>query len=133
MKITLDTNFFISATQWEYSVSHKLLIKLIMQDAELFTTQIILDEFSEILMRDFSYNLDEATKILNVVIDFVIIVEPTQKIDVVKNDPDDNAILECAIQSNSEYVITYDKHLLEHNGFRGIKIVKPEEMFGILT
>jgi len=45
MKIVVDTNFLVSATQWDYSVSHKLLQKLIRNDTEIFTTREILDEF----------------------------------------------------------------------------------------
>lgn len=37
MKVTVDTNFLISATQWDYSVSHKLLIKLIEKDISYST------------------------------------------------------------------------------------------------
>ena len=59
MKITADTNFFVSATQWDDSVAHKLLIKLIETDAEIFTTKEILNEFSEVLQRDFDYNEEE--------------------------------------------------------------------------
>jgi len=35
MRITADTNFFVSATQWDNSVAHKLLIKLIKTNAEI--------------------------------------------------------------------------------------------------
>ena len=53
MKVTVDTNFLISATQWDYSVAHKLLKKFILSDAEILTTQDILDETAEVLERDF--------------------------------------------------------------------------------
>jgi len=65
MKIAVDTNFLmsemqtflsilktselvflISATQWDYSVSNKLLQKLIRNNAEIFTTKEILEEFA---------------------------------------------------------------------------------------
>ena len=39
MKVTVDTNFLISATQWDYSVAHKILKNFILSDAEIFTTQ----------------------------------------------------------------------------------------------
>ena len=42
MKITVDTNFFVSATQWDNSVSHKLLLKLLKTNTEIFTTKEIL-------------------------------------------------------------------------------------------
>jgi predicted nucleic acid-binding protein len=53
MNITPDTNFFISATQWDSSVTHKLLIQFIEQDISIFTTQEILEEFKIVLVRDF--------------------------------------------------------------------------------
>jgi len=34
MKITVDTNFLISATQWNYSAAHKLLLKLIEKNIQ---------------------------------------------------------------------------------------------------
>ena len=64
MKVTVDTNFLISATQWDYSVAHKLLRKLIILDAEIFTTQEILDETQEVLVRDFEYSKNEAKIII---------------------------------------------------------------------
>jgi len=45
-----------------------------------------------------------------------------------KDDPDDNRVLECAIESSSDYIITYDGHLLKLKEYTGIKIIKPEEI-----
>jgi len=45
---------------------------------------------------------------------------------VIKEDPDDNKIIECAISSNSEFIITYDKHLLKVKEYKGIQIIRPE-------
>ncbi len=39
-------------------------------------------------------------------------VVPRVELDVVKDDPDDNRILECAVSSGSEYLVTGDKDLL---------------------
>lgn len=128
MKITADTNFLVSATQWDNSVAYKLLLRLIKTDAEIFTTKEILNEFSEVLQRDFEYNEKEVSEIIEKVMGFVTLVEPKEKLDIVKDDPDDNKVLECAIASNSEYILTYDKHLLNLKEFKGIKIVKPEEI-----
>ena len=128
MRVTLDTNFLISATQWDNSVAHKILIKFIETGVEIFTTEEILKEFSYVLQRDFEYNEEEVNKIFEVVLVFINIVDVKDKFDVVKDDKEDNKILECAVASNSEYIITYDKHLLIFKEFRGIKIVKPEEL-----
>ena len=132
MKIAVDTNFLISATQWDYSVSHKLLQKLIRNNVEIFTTKEILEEFSEVLKRDFLYAEKEVQNLLEKVLQFLTLVNPSKKIDVVKEDADDNKIIECAVESKSEYILSYDKHLLKLKEFQGIKIVKPEEIFRVL-
>ena len=127
MKVTVDTNFIISATQWDYSVAQKLLKKLILSDAEIFTTQAILDETAEVLERDFEYNMDEVKNIIEKILLFAKLIEPKQKVDAIKDDPDDNKVIACAIESSSEYIITYDKHLLKLKEYKGIKIITPEE------
>ena len=127
MKVTVDTNFLISATQWDYSVAHRLLKKLILSDAEISTTQDILDETAEVFERDFEYNKDEIKNIIKKILLFTKLVEPKQKVDVIKDDPDDNKVIACAIESSSEYIITYDKHLLKLKEYKGIKIITPEE------
>ena len=103
MKIAVDTNFLISATQWDYSVSNKLLQKLIRNNVEIFTTKEILEEFSEVLKRDFLYAEKEVQNLLEKVLQFLTLVNPSKKIDVVKEDADDNKIIECAVETKSEY------------------------------
>ena len=132
MRITADTNFFISATQWDNSVANKLLVKLLEKDVKIFTTKEILDEFVKVLQRDFNYNKEEISKILEKVLVFVFLVEPTEKINVIKDDMDDNKVLECAVESKSDSIVTYDKHLLNLKEFRKIKISKPEEIISIV-
>ena len=128
MKITLDTNFLISATQWDNSVAFKLLKRLLEANIKIFTTKDILDEFSEVLQRDFKYNKEETTNILEEILVFVNIIETQERIKIVKDDPDDDKIIECALASNSDYLITYDRHLLKIKEYKSIKIITPEEM-----
>ena len=129
MKVTVDSNFLISATQWDYSVAHKLLKRIILSDAKIFTTQDILNETVEVLERDFEYSKNEANNIIKKILLFAKLIEPKQKINVIKDDPDDNKVIECAVESFSDYIITYDRHLLKLKEYKGIKIVKPEEIF----
>lgn len=110
MRITADTNFLISA------------------GVEIYTTEEILQEFAEILERDFRYSAQEANAIKEILLGFVYLVAAEEKIDIVKDDPDDNKILACAITSRSDYILTYDKHLLRLKEFRGVRIIQPEEL-----
>ena len=112
MKIAVDTNFLVSATQWDYSVSYKLLLKLIKNNDMIFSTKEILDEFAEVLKRDFLYNEEDIQNILEKALQFLTLVTPNQKVDAIKEDADDNKIIECALEGNVDYILSYDKHLL---------------------
>ena len=104
MNIVFDTNVLISSTQWDNSVSQKLLFKLIEKNANIFSSREILNEYQKVLKRDFEYSNEELIKIMEKVLLLLKLVEPKEKIDVVKNDPEDNKIIECAVASNSEYI-----------------------------
>jgi len=132
MKIVFDTNVLISATLWDNSVCHKLLIKLIEMDKEIIISFDILNEYKKVLIRDFKYNLNEINDIFAGLSEAFKIIEPNIKIDVVKDDIDDNKILECAISSNAEFILTYDRHLLNIKKYKSIRIVKPEEFLKLI-
>ena len=90
-----------------------------------------MDETAEVLERDFEYSKNEGRNVIEVIekiLLFVNLIEPKQKIDIIKDDPDDNKIIECAFESSSDYIVTYDKHLLKLKEYKGIKILKPEEI-----
>ena len=56
-----------------------------------------------------------------------IIVEPKERINIVKDDPKDNIFIETAVAGNADYLVSQDSHLLKIKEFRGIKIITPEE------
>jgi putative PIN family toxin of toxin-antitoxin system len=127
MAVTLDTNVLLSATLWDGSVSQKLLFDLIREDVKIFSSPAILEEYQKILKRDFGFSEEEISDIMQNVLAFLELVIPTAKVDVVKDDPDDNRIIECALESGSKYIITYNKHLLNLKEHQEIRIIKPEE------
>ena len=132
MAVTFDTNVLLSATLWDGSVAQKLLFDLIRQGIKIYSTTEIISEYQEILKRDFDFTDAEVSEIMEKVLAFVTLVSPQMKIKAVKNDPDDDVIIECAFESESKYIITYDKHLLNLKEYRGIRIIRPEEARAIL-
>jgi len=125
--VTFDTNVLLSATLWDGSVAQKLLFDLIRQNVQIYSTLEILSEYQEVLKRDFDFSDEEIKEILEKVLAFATLVSPTLRINIVKDDPDDDKIIECALESNSRYIITYDKHLLNIREYQGIRIIRPEE------
>jgi len=56
-------------------------------------------------------------------------VSPKEKFAVIKDDPKDNKLLECAVAGKANFLISGDKHLLSLKEFQGVKIITIEEWF----
>jgi len=132
-RLTFDTNVLISSTLWKNSVSRKLLDQLILQSKEIFITGEILEEYCKVLKRDFNFSKEDIEEKAELILSFLKVITPSSKIEIVKEDPDDNKVIECAVESKSEYIISYDLHLLKLKDYQGIKIIKPEEAIEIIN
>lgn len=60
------------------------------------------------------------------------IVVPTRRIQVCR-DADDNAVLEAAVSSRANYIVTGDEDLLVLDPFEGIRIVTPRVFLDALS
>ena len=59
-------------------------------------------------------------------------VEVKSKFRVIREDPDDDVIIQAAYDGKANYVVSGDKHLISLKEFKGIKILKVEEMLNVL-
>ena len=62
---------------------------------------------------------------------FARVVEPKQKLNVMRDDPVDNRILECTVAGGLDCIVTGDNHLLKLGQFAGISIVPPAAFLDI--
>jgi uncharacterized protein len=60
-------------------------------------------------------------------------VSPTQTIDAVPEDPDDNRVLECAVAASSRYIVTGDAALLRLGRYGGIQIVRVADFMALIN
>ena len=56
---------------------------------------------------------------------FGVVCRPTEKIRVVKNDPDDDKFIEAAVAGKADFILSGDKHLLVLRKYQGVEILKP--------
>ena len=61
-----------------------------------------------------------------------LLVIPQETIQAIREDPDDNVVLECAVAGGADYVVTGDVHLLKLRQFRGIEILSPASFLMVL-
>ena|SRR3989344_1789085 len=125
MSVVLDTNTLISAIVWDGSISEKMLTEFIKNKTKIYISLQILAEFQKILKREFKYDDEQILNITGQVLAFSILIEPTIKLNVVEDDPDDNMFIECALTAKAKYIITMDEHLLKIEEYENIKIITP--------
>ena len=127
MKIVIDTNIFISGIFWK-GVSNRVILNWKEGKFILVTSLEAVSEIIKIL-KDFKIKFqdDMIREWVDLIIRNSIIVEPKEKINIVKDDLKDNIFIEIAVAGNVDYIVSQDKHLLKLKKFRGIKIITPEE------
>ncbi len=131
IKVVLDTNIFISSTYW-MGDSHKIIQLALDKKIEVYTSIEILKELEKVLKRDFEEEDKFIERQIALILEYSKIVNPINKIVMVKDDPDDDKIIECAMESGVDYIISQDKHLLNLNGVLEIKILKPKDFLDMI-
>ena len=130
MIVVLDTNILISSIFWRGS-PYKVVLNAIRKKYYLYLSGEILDELEEKLSLKFKFPEDKIKDHIGILKEYGKIVEPTIKVDIIKEDPDDNKILECAVSCNADYIVSGDHHLLKLKEFKGIKIVTAKEFLDL--
>lgn len=122
MRIVTDTNVLISSLGWR-GPEHKLLEMVFDGRIELCLSPEILEEFALVCRRNkLGFDEDDIDEFLTALIDISEIVLPEISIQAVKHDPKDNMVIECALQSGSDAIVSGDRHLLEIGTFENIRI-----------
>ena len=134
LKVVIDTNTVISAPLSEEGNPAKIFELLLLEEINNFRSEEITNEIAEVFNREKIKKLISENK-TNFVIDSYKkvskLVKPNIKLSIVKDDEDDNRILECAETANANYIISGDRHLLELKNHKNIKIVSPKEFLDI--
>ena len=130
-KVVLDTNVLISSILIDKGNPYKIVNLAIEQKIHNHTSITILKELEDKLRNKFKESEEYIKRQLSLVIRYSEIVEPNEKIEVILEDPTDDIILECAVASNADFIITGDNHLLSIKQYKGIKIVTPKEFLDI--
>lgn len=113
LRITADSNVIVSGLNFPGN-PRRILALAGAGNVRLAVSDAILAEVADVLQRDkFSWTRGEAKQAIEELLRIADHVGPGQPVDLVKSDPDDNRILECAAAARSDYRVTGDKHRSE--------------------
>ncbi|MBI2937298.1 MAG: putative toxin-antitoxin system toxin component, PIN family [Thaumarchaeota archaeon] len=130
-RVVIDTNILISALLGP-GKSRQLVQKLLRKHTVILSRPM-LAEVTDVLSRDkfaeiknqqtdrFISNLEHRSKIVNIRSNFKI----------VKEDPDDDIVINTAYSGKADYIVTGDNHLLTLKEFKRTKIIDTNQMLNI--
>lgn len=136
MNIVIDSNIWISGIFW--NGKPKDLLKILEKDIlSCYICKEMIDEISEVIKRDFFKNRIiflglTRENIIKQIIELNKIIEINGNLNVIEDDPDDNIILETAIKSKSEFLISGDNHLLKLKNYNNVKILSCKDFIDML-
>ena len=124
IKAVVDTNVWLSGLLWK-GAPYRVVQFGTRGTFVVLTSPGIIREVEEKLRDKFHFADDKVDRWLRLMQRRSLIIESTRKLNVVPRDPDDNMIVECAVDGRANYIVTGDKDLLVLERYEGVEIIKP--------
>ncbi|MBI2029271.1 putative toxin-antitoxin system toxin component, PIN family [Candidatus Gottesmanbacteria bacterium] len=138
LRVVLDTNVFISGIKSQNTPPGQILDAWRRQQFVLIASPQLIIELHEVLLRPgvlkllrkTTFEVNEFIKTLNLK---SFVTEGILEVSELKDDPDDNMILACAIEGLAKYIVTGNKKHFPFADYKGIKILSPREYLELLN
>lgn len=125
--MVLDTNVVISAIFFG-GMPLKIVRAAFAKKFELVASRAVLREYREVAERLHArFPFVNYRRPLSILESKLIIVRPVALGKTVCRDPDDDAIIACALGGKAKVICSGDDDLLALNGFRGLEIMQPSD------
>lgn len=132
MKVVCDTNVLVSAIL--FGGKARDIVRMVSEARiEGFLSLAICEELEEVLLRPkFGLSPEQVAVALELVRQTFHLVCPAERLDVVAEDPADNAVVEAAVAAGADVIVSGDRHLLTLGSFRTIRILSPAAFLATL-
>jgi putative PIN family toxin of toxin-antitoxin system len=136
-KIVLDTNIFVSAILKNQSNPGHIIDLIKEKKLTLFLSPDIILEIATVLSYPKLKKIHGLTpkgikSHLKGLKSIAEIVVPTTRLDIIERDSSDNIYLECAIETDADFIISGDHHLTDLETYEGVRIVSPATFLKII-
>ena len=125
LKVVLDTNAYVPIFNGPASPLAELWWHARKGTYQLFVSPVIIDELRATLREESSWSNTDIIHHLRLITRIGRIVTPKTIPDVIKEDPDDNHILGCALAGNVNLIVSRDLDLLRPKRYEGIGFMSP--------
>lgn len=125
LKVVVDTNVLFSGIFFK-GKPNLVLKGVLFEQVTAISSPVLLAELTEVLRKKASYPKERIDQITKQLEELCILVQPSKVIQVCR-DPNDNRVLETAIEGNCDYIVTGDRDLLDLKKYQNIQILTPTE------
>jgi putative PIN family toxin of toxin-antitoxin system len=134
-RIVTDTNVLVSGLLW-IGLPHQIIRLAENKRIALCLSLSIINELSEVLQRrKFAPRISilntSSEEIVESLLSITEVIQPVNLFSVIRADPSDNKILDCAYAAHAHYIISGDQHLLKMSKFKNILILSPQKFINI--
>ncbi|MGH8738502.1 MAG: putative toxin-antitoxin system toxin component, PIN family [Burkholderiales bacterium] len=131
LRAVADTNVVVSALLWR-GAPHRLFGRIEPERIELYSSRALLAELEDVLARRKLARAVRATgktvpALLSEYRALVRLVTPRVLATPAARDPDDDAVIACALAARAQLIVSGDKDLRALRAFGAIRIVSPAE------
>ncbi len=137
LRLVADTNTVVSALLWR-GTPHRLFEAIETGELTFFTSRALLEELADVLPRRKLARAVQATgKTLGTLFDeyedLAQLVQSRALRRPVGRDPDDEAVIACAVAARADLIVSGDKDLLVLKAYRRIRIVNAAEALHVIA
>ena len=130
-RVVFDTNILFSAVGW-LGNPHQCVQTTRQGKCWSLTCQAILAELAEKLQFKRGLDAGKTAETTDEIRAFSKVITIPGTLKVIAADPDDDAVLECAVIGQAQYLVSGDRHLLGVGNYQGIQIVKAAEFLVVI-
>jgi uncharacterized protein len=123
LRVVLDTNIYIAAFHHTRGRNAKLWTAARTARYCLLVSVSIIREIADVLRSDFAWREPDLQRRIRLIAQAAEVVVTKTNLDLVAADPDDNRILECAVDGKADLIVTNDHHLLDLKACHEIPII----------
>ena len=133
-KVILDTNVIISAFLKPESNPALILALCLEGSLTVCLSETIWQEYRGVLRRKKFQGLDQESieKLLSAIKQQALWVSPRILVNILSRDPADNKFLECALESQADYLITGNTRHFPLKKFHNTKIINPRDFIDLI-
>jgi putative PIN family toxin of toxin-antitoxin system len=131
LRVVLDTNVIVSGLLRLKGAPGAILDAATSKRFRCCISESLLDEYREVLARDY-LGLDQqrTARFIRDLREVAIFVVPTKKMTEAR-DPDDDRVLECALEAKADFVVTGNIRDFPAR-YHGVRVVSPRDFLIVL-